>query len=117
MVEIILEQLKKYLGIFKAKLKWKVYFMAKSDFSELFDKVKKSSTINLTAALDSIETAFSIIKEEIISRNRGGDKGMPGFIAEIVVLATSGSKLLVRLGNVWLNDNGPVDIQRGVEAI
>ena len=91
--------------------------MAKSDFSELFDKVKKSSTINLTAALDSIETAFSIIKEEIISRNRGGDKGMPGFIAEIVVLATSGSKLLVRLGNVWLNDNGPVDIQRGVEAI
>ena len=38
--------------------------------------------INFADAMETIETALVTIKEDIIIRNRGGDKGMHGFIAE-----------------------------------
>ena len=38
---------------------------------------------NWSDAMITIEIALSKIKEDIVTRNRGGEKGMHGFIAEI----------------------------------
>lgn len=63
---------------------------------------------------------FSAIKREIIERNRGGTKGMHGFIAEIAECGIGNARQQIE-GNspnyVWINDNGPVDIMRGTQEI
>ena len=46
-------------------------------------KTLSEQDINLSDALAHIEWAVSTIGENIIERNRGGEKGMHGFIAEI----------------------------------
>ena len=75
---------------------------------------------NLENALASIEWAFSTISENIIGRNRGGDKGMHGFIAEIAECGVGNAREQI-LGkaptHIWIDDNGPADIMRGVDAI
>lgn len=76
--------------------------------------------INLATAMKTIETAFDTIKEDIIIRNRGGDKGMHGFIAEIAECGIGNARQQI-LGKsaiyTWINDNGPDDLIRGAEAI
>lgn len=76
--------------------------------------------INFASAMDTIEQAFTTISEEIIQRNRGGSDGMHGFIAEIAEHGIGNAREQI-VGNspiyVWINDNGPVDLQRGAEAI
>lgn len=75
---------------------------------------------NLEKATDTLEKAFSVIKEEIVERNRGGDKGMHGFIAEIAECGIGNARKEI-LGKAadyqWINDNGPVDLLRGTQAI
>ncbi len=76
--------------------------------------------LNFAAAMDSIEKALAIIKTDIISRNRGGDKGMHGFIAEIAEcgIGNARQQIVGKAGEyVWINDNGPVDILRGADII
>ncbi len=67
-------------------------------------------------ALDLLDYAFAKIKSEIIERNRGGDKGMHGFIAEIAECGIGNARERIR-GNVkiydWVNDNSEVDLRRG----
>ena len=75
---------------------------------------------NLEKATDTLEKAFSVIKEEIVERNRGGDKGMHGFIAEIAEcgIGNARKEILGKAANYqWINDNGPVDLLRGTQAI
>ena len=76
--------------------------------------------INLATAMKTIETVFDTIKEDIIIRNRGGDKGMHGFIAEIAECGIGNARQQI-LGKsaiyTWINDNGPDDLIRGAEAI
>lgn len=76
--------------------------------------------INFATAMETIETAFDTIKEDIIIRNRGGDKGMHGFIAEIAECGIGNARQQI-LGRsaiyTWINDNGPDDMIRGAEAI
>ena len=76
--------------------------------------------INLATAMKTIETAFDTIKEDIIIRNRGGDKGMHGFITEIAECGIGNARQQI-LGKsaiyTWINDNGPDDLIRGAEAI
>ena len=76
--------------------------------------------INLTTAMKTIENAFDTIKEDIIIRNRGGDKGMHGFIAEIAECGIGNARQQI-IGKsaiyTWINDNGPDDLIRGTEAI
>lgn len=75
---------------------------------------------NLEEALASIEWAFTTISEKIIGRNRGGDKGMHGFIAEIAECGVGNAREQI-LGkaptHIWIDDNGPADIMRGLDAI
>lgn len=73
---------------------------------------------NLERALEELSKAKTTIAEEIIARNRGGTKGMHGFIAEVMESGFGNAGKLV-LGEhpeyVWINDNGPVDMfQNGV---
>ena len=76
--------------------------------------------INLATAMKTIENAFDTIKEDIIIRNRGGDKGMHGFIAEIAECGIGNARQQI-IGKsaiyTWINDNGPDDLIRGTEAI
>lgn len=75
---------------------------------------------NFVDAMATIESAFSTIKEDIIGRNRGGDRGMHGFIAEIAECGIGNARQQIAgkaPTHVWINDNGPVDIMRGTDAI
>ena len=76
--------------------------------------------INFADAMETIETALVTIKEDIIIRNRGGDKGMHGFIAEIAECGIGNARQQIlgkSAGYIWINDNGPNDLTRGAEAI
>jgi hypothetical protein len=74
---------------------------------------------HLSDALSSIDSAVRKIDLEIVSRNRGGVKGMHGFIAEVAEVGIGNARrLVVGDGAVyeWVNDNGPVDLLReGIE--
>ena len=76
--------------------------------------------INFATAMEAIENAFDIIKEDIIIRNRGGDRGMHGFIAEIAECGIGNARQKI-VGKsaiyTWINDNGPDDLIRGAEVI
>lgn len=85
----------------------------------LIESLSKQDT-NLATAMDTIETAFNTIKEDIIIRNRGGDNGMHGFIAEIAECGIVNARQNI-LGNsdinIWINDNGPNDIISGTDVL
>lgn len=74
---------------------------------------------NLRDALASINRAWQQIDREVIATNRGGVKGMHGFIAEIAEVGVSNARSRILGGEArcqWVNDNGPVDLIRdGVE--
>ena len=70
---------------------------------------------NWDQAIDSLDDALSIINNEIIERNRGGLKGMHGFIAEVAECGVGNAREQI-LGRQpiyeWINDNGPADLLR-----
>lgn len=75
--------------------------------------------INLDKALGTINKTVDIIDKNIIERNRGGIKGMHGFIAEAAECGVGNAREEI-LGKApiykWINDNGPADLMRnGVE--
>ena len=79
----------------------------------------KNQDINFFNAVDSLDSTMKQINETIIERNRGGTKGMHGFIAEVAECGIGNAREEI-LGNKptykWINDNGPSDILRnGVE--
>lgn len=78
----------------------------------LLDSLRNQQA-NLEAALESVDRAMRCIDIELIARNRGGQKGMHGFIAEVAEVGVGNARRLVvgESANLeWLNDNGPVDI-------
>lgn len=80
----------------------------------------KKQNVNFAHAMKTIEDEFDRIQEEIIGRNRGGDKGMHGFIAEIAQCGIGNAREQI-VGKsavyTWINDNGPHDLIRGTEVI
>lgn len=73
---------------------------------------------NWQNAMDELDKAFTDISE-LISRNRGGEFGLHGFIAEAAEVGIGNARENI-LGNpdkyTWLNDNGVSDLLRdGVE--
>ena len=70
---------------------------------------------NFNAALSSLAKAKSTIDEKIIAPNRGGARGMHGFIAEVaeVGIRNARNSLAGRPADCeWMNNNGAVDILR-----
>ena len=71
---------------------------------------------NLQEALRSLDAAKETIEREIVSRGRGGVKGMHGFIAEVAECGIGNSRALIEGESPlyqWVNDNGMVDLKRG----
>lgn len=80
----------------------------------------KNQDFNLAEALSNIDKALSRIGKEIIERDRGGEKGMHGFIAEIAECGVGNARERVAgkaAAYSWVNDNGPSDIIRGTTEI
>ena len=72
---------------------------------------------NLEAATEELAKALRTIDIEIIERGRGGLKGMHGFIAEVAEVGVSNARQLINGEDAsmkWVNDNGPVDLQRQI---
>ncbi|WP_104092085.1 hypothetical protein [Arthrobacter sp. GMC3] len=75
--------------------------------------------VNLRDAITSVDEAMRTIDLEIVLTNRGGHKGMHGFIAEIAEVGVGNAReQILGKGAVyqWVNDNGPVDmVRRGID--
>ena len=70
---------------------------------------------NWESAIETLNDSLTVIKSKIIERNRGGLKGMHGFIAEAAECGIGNAREQVR-GRLpvyeWINDNGPADLLR-----
>ena len=70
---------------------------------------------NWDQAVETLNKTLSTINKEIIERNRGGIKGMHGFIAEVAECGVGNAREQVQ-GRMpiyeWINDNGPADMLR-----
>ena len=74
---------------------------------------------NLSEALKQLKWAELNINE-VITRNRGGETGIHGFLAEILETGINNAQRLVRgkqANMTWLNDNGMIDLVRDGEGI
>ena len=73
---------------------------------------------NLDSAMESMDWALGKI-EDLVVANRGGNKGVHGFIAEVAECGLENAQSLVhgdKPAMEWVNDNGPADLLRnGVE--
>lgn len=85
--------------------------------NELLAKLT-AQDINLEQAIAELQK-MKIDIATLIASNRGGEKGMHGFIAEAAEVGIENARNLVKgldAACKWINDNGPVDILReGVE--
>lgn len=69
---------------------------------------------NLDSAMDSMNWALGKI-EDLVVANRGGSKGVHGFIAEVAECGLENAQNLVHGDKPvmeWVNDNGPTDLSR-----
>lgn len=76
--------------------------------------------INLEAALKELNKLKLSVFDEIVNKNRGGENGMHGFIAERMQVAIENARKLIvgaRPEYLLIDDNGPVDYLRGGEEI
>ncbi len=74
--------------------------------------VQDKNFINATSTIDD---TLNIIHKQIITTNRGGTKGMHGFIAEVaeVGIENAHRQIIGKHANCqWVNDNGPIDLMR-----
>ncbi|MFV9423976.1 hypothetical protein [Microbacterium sp. S1037] len=76
----------------------------------------RQQDVNLEDALASVDEAIRKIDLEVVTSNRGGLRGMHGFIAEVAEVGVGNARSQI-LGEgavyQWVNDNGPVDLMRG----
>jgi hypothetical protein len=76
----------------------------------------RQQDVNLEDALASVDEAIRKIDLEVVTSNRGGVKGMHGFIAEVAEVGVGNARSQIRGEEAvyqWVNDNGPVDLMRG----
>ena len=74
---------------------------------------------NFKDAINTLDSTMHQINKSIIEQNRGGTKGMHGFIAEVAECGIGNAREQI-LGKapkyIWINDNGPFDFVRdGIE--
>ena len=71
--------------------------------------------MNLHDALATINQAIKRIDIEVVATNRGGVKGMHGFIAEVAEVGVGNARSQILGADAvyqWVNDNGHVDLIR-----
>lgn len=89
-----------------------ITYLNQMRLAELMEKLM-TQDVNLENALEEIQKLKDNVSQ-LIASNRGGDKGLHGFIAEAAEVGISNARNLIRgLKPVctWINDNGPADIQ------
>ena len=77
----------------------------------------RSQDKNLETATEELTKAMRTINIEVIERGRGGQDGMHGFIAEVAEVGVNNARRLIvgeKADMMWVNDNGPADLQRQV---
>lgn len=65
--------------------------------------------------MEILDSTLHTIKDTIIDRNRGGVKGMHGFIAEVAECGIGKARQQIEGKEIvykWINDNGPDDLMR-----
>lgn len=75
----------------------------------------RSQNHNWDQAISTLKSSLGTINKEVIETNRGGLKGMHGFIAEVAEcgIANAGEQIQGRMKVYeWINDNGPADLLR-----
>lgn len=85
---------------------------------QLVDALRRQD-VNLRDALASVDEAIDEIKK-VVASNRGGLKGMHGFIAEVAETGVGNARSQILGGNKvyeWVDDNGPFDLMREGVAI
>ncbi|MGL5406856.1 MAG: hypothetical protein ACRDAX_08800 [Propionibacteriaceae bacterium] len=76
--------------------------------------------VSLQSAVSSLEEAIQKISAEIVETNRGGIKGMHGFIAEVAQVGVGNARAQIRgVAKPYelVNNNGPIDIFRDGTSI
>ncbi|GHS94379.1 hypothetical protein AGMMS50276_06910 [Synergistales bacterium] len=87
--------------------------------NELLSKLA-SQDVNLKGALEELNKLKFSVFNEVVSRNRGGAKGMHGFIAERAQVAIENARKLIvgaKPEYFLIDNNGPVDYLRGSTEI
>ena len=82
-------------------------------FENLINSLNEQD-INLDNAITSLDTTLNEINK-LVNSNRGGEKGIHGFIAEISEVGIGNAKEnIIGKDNVyeWVNDNGVADLVR-----
>lgn len=92
-----------------------INYLNRIRINQVVNKLQQQNE-NLQNAVANINSAISTINEEIIIKNRGGNRGMHGFIAEVAECGI-GNAFEKLKGNEqsyeWVNDNSPIDLRRG----
>lgn len=81
--------------------------------NKIFEALSQQD-INLHKATDTINDTLSQV-HNLIDSNRGGERGIHGFIAETSEVGIGNARQnIVGKGNIykWINDNSPSDLQR-----
>ncbi len=97
----------------QASASW-INYLNQTRLDKLFHQLQQQDG-NLEQSMTTIDAALKTIKDEIIVKNRGGTKGMHGFIAEVAECGITNARKQVigeRANCVWINDNGPADLIR-----
>lgn len=90
-----------------------VNYLNQQRLNELLEKLT-SQDINLEKTLAELQKMKANIAALIVS-NRGGEKGLHGYIAEAAEVGIENARNLVKgldAACKWINDNGPVDLTR-----
>lgn len=91
-----------------------INYLNQCRLDELMGKLQEQN-INFDQAMKIINQSWDTIDREIIQRNRGGVRGMHGFIAEVAECGVGNARQAVvgKLPNYrWINDNGIADMMR-----
>ena len=85
-------------------------------------KTLNEQDVNLDKALETLNKTLNTINKDIINngQGRGGQKGMHGFIAEVAECGVGNARkeIIGKAPNyVWIDDNGPTDLTRGIDQI
>lgn len=97
----------------QATASW-INYLNQLRLNELLARLSEED-FNLEQALSELGKAKAEIGK-LLASNRGGQKGLHGFIAEITEVGVENAKKLIEGAKpecVWVNDNGPADLLRG----
>ena len=94
-----------------------INYLNQMRLNELMEGLQEiNEQYDLNGAIRIINSTMKLIERQIIERNRGGQKGMHGFIAECAEVGVENAWMKYEKEipiYKWINDNGPADILKG----